>query len=90
MIRDYVSDVNSDTDSDAELDYRTGEDASQTWRCHSAPTNIPLVDIPPVDIPPADIPLGLVQNPPTDITQTNMKNDEYPEKYVLIATYILR
>ena len=66
MIRDYASDVNSDTDSDAELYYRAREDASRTWRCHSAP---------------ADIPPGLVQNPPTDITQTNMKNYEYPEKF---------
>ena len=53
MIRDYESDVNSDTDSDAELDYKAGEDASRTWRCHSAPA-----DIPPVDVLP-----GLIQNP---------------------------
>ena len=52
-------------------DYRAREDVSRTWRCHSALA----------DIPPADIPLGLVQNPPTDITQTNMNNDEYPEMF---------
>ena len=49
---DYESDVNSDTDSDAELDYKAGKDASQTWRCHSALA----------DMPPADVLLGLVQN----------------------------
>ena len=76
MIRDYVSDVNSDTYSDAELYYRAGEDASQTWRCHRAPADIPAADIPAADIPAADIPPGLVQNPPTDIMRTNMKNDD--------------
>ena len=71
MIRDYVSDVNSDTGSDAELDYKAREDASRAWRCHSAPADIPRADIPP----------GLVQNPTTDITRSNMKNDDYPEKF---------
>ena len=69
MNREYVSDVNTDTDSDAELDYKAREYALR--RCHSAPA----------DIPPADVPPGLVQNPTTDITRSNMKNDEYPEKY---------
>ena len=33
------------------MDYKAGEDASGTWKCHSTPA----------DIPPADIPLGLIQ-----------------------------
>ena len=44
MIRDYESDVNSDTYSDAELDYKAGENESQTWRCHSVPADIPPAD----------------------------------------------
>ena len=44
MKRDYVSDVNTDTDSDAELDYKAREYASRTWRCHSAPADIPPAD----------------------------------------------
>ena len=77
MIREYVSDVNLDIDSDAELDYRAREDASRTWRCRTAPA----------DIPPADIPPGLVQNPPTDIM---MSGEVWTVKNVFIATYILR
>ena len=53
------------------LAYEDKRDLYCTWRCHSAPA----------DIPPADIRPGLVQNPTMDITRTNMKNDEYPEKF---------
>ena len=65
MIRDYESDVNSDTDSDAELDYKAGEDASRIWRCHSAPA----------DIPPADVLPGLIQNPNDRTRRYDMVNN---------------
>ena len=68
MNREYVLDVNTDTDSDAELDYKARKYALRTWRCHSA-----LVE---------DVPPGLVQNPTTDITRSNMNNDGNPEKCV--------
>ena len=61
----HVSDVNTDTDSDTELDYKARKYALRTWRCHSAPA----------DVPPADVPPGLVQNPTTDMTRSNMNND---------------
>ena len=32
------------------------------------------------DFPPADVPPGLVQNPASDMTRSNMDNDENPEK----------
>ena len=65
MNREYVSDVNTDTDSDALLDYKARKYALRTWRCH---------------VPPADVPPGLVRNPTTDMTRSNMDNDENPEK----------
>ena len=34
----------------------------------------------PADFPPADVPPGLVQNPTSDMTRSNMDNDENPEK----------
>ena len=34
----------------------------------------------PADFPPADAPPGLVQNPTSDMTRSNMDNDENPEK----------
>ena len=39
MIRDYETDVNSDTDT--ELEYKAGEDAARAWKCQSAPADIP-------------------------------------------------
>ena len=67
-IRNYETDDNSDTDSIAELEYKTWEDAC-AWECRSAPVNIPP---------------GLIQNPPTDIirnyeTDNNSDTDSVAE-----------
>ena len=59
LIRNYETDDNSDTDSVAELEYKTWEDAC-TWECRSAPVNIPP---------------GLIQNPPTDIIRNYETDD---------------
>ena len=80
MNREYVSDVDTDTDSDAELEYKARKYALQTWKCHSAPADFPRADVPP----------GFIQNPTSDMTRSNMDNDENPEKCGLIKTYILR
>ena len=40
MNRECASDVNTDTDSDAELDYKAREYALRTWSCHSVPADI--------------------------------------------------
>ena len=58
-IRNYETDDNSDTDSVAELECKTGEDAC-AWECHSVQVNVPP---------------GLVQNPPTDIMRTYETDD---------------
>ena len=52
-------DDNSDTDSVAELEYNTREDAC-AWECQNAPVNIPP---------------GLIQNPPTDIIRNYETDD---------------
>ena len=58
MNREYVSDVDTDTDSDAELYYKAKKCALRTWKCRSAPA----------DVPPADVTPGLVLNPTSDMT----------------------
>ena len=65
--RKYQYELNTDTDSDAELDYKARKYALRTWRCHRAPADL-------------HVPPGLVQNPTTDMTRSNMDNDENPEK----------
>ena len=50
-IRNYETDNNSETDSVAELECKTGEDAC-AWECQTARVNVPP---------------GLVHNPPKDI-----------------------
>ena len=42
--REYVSDVDTDTASDAELDYKAKKCASRTWKCCCA-----LADVPPAE-----------------------------------------
>ena len=39
--REYVSDVDTDTASDAELDYKAKKCASRTWKCCRALTDVP-------------------------------------------------
>ena len=59
---------NSHTDSVAELEYNTWNDAC-TWEFRSASGNIPL---------------GLIQNPPTELIQNTRRytdDDESPEKF---------
>ena len=58
-IRNYERDDNSDTDSVAELEYKTGEDAC-AWECQSAQVN---------NLP------GLIQNPPTDLIRNYETGD---------------
>ena len=53
MNREYVSDVDTNTDSDAELDYKMTKCALRTCKCCCAP-----VDVPPADVPPADFTPG--------------------------------
>ena len=48
--REYVSDVDTDTYSDAELDYKAKKCAFRTWKCRCAPA-----DVAPADVPPADV-----------------------------------
>ena len=67
IYRQSETDDDSDTDSTAELEYATWNDAC-VWEFRSASGN---------DSP------GLIQNPPTDIIQNMlycMDDDEYPEK----------
>ena len=71
MNREYVSDV--DTDTDYELDYKAKKCALRTWKCRSV-----SADVPPADVPPADVTPGLALNPTSDMTRSN--NDENPEK----------
>ena len=52
--REYVSDVDTDTASDAELDYKAKKCASRTWKCCCALADVPPADVPPADIPPAE------------------------------------
>ena len=59
IIRNYETDDNSDTDSVAELEYKTWENAC-AWECRSALVNIPS---------------GLIQNPPTDIIRNYETDD---------------
>ena len=49
--------------------------ALRTWECHSAPA-----DVPPADVPPADVTPGLVLNPTSDMTRSNMDIAGNPEK----------
>ena len=37
--------MNTDTDSDAELDYKPRKYALRTWKCHSAPADLPPTGI---------------------------------------------
>ena len=67
IYRQSETDEDSDTDSTAELEYDTWNDAC-AWEFRSASGN---------DSP------GLIQNPPTDIIQNTRHctdDDEYPEK----------
>ena len=73
--REYAPDVDTDTDSDAELDNKAMKCTLRTWKCHSA-----QADVPPADVPPAEVTPGLVLNPTSDMTRSNMDNDGNPEK----------
>ena len=75
MNREYVSDVDTDADADAELDYKAKKCALWTWKCRCAPA-----DVPPADVPPAEVTPGLVLNPTSDMTRSNMDNDANQEK----------
>ena len=67
---------NSDTDSVAELEYLTWDDAG-AWEFRNARGN---ANVASADFPPEDVPPGLVQNPTPDMTRSNGDNDENPEK----------
>ena len=58
MNREYVSDVDTNTDSDAELDYTATKCALRTCKCCCA-----LADVLPADVPPADVkPVWIIRN----------------------------
>ena len=50
--REYVSDVDTNTDSDAELDYTATKYALRTCKCCCAPADVPPADVPPADFKP--------------------------------------
>ena len=52
MNREYVSDVDTHTDSDAELDYIATKCALRTCKCCCAPADVPPADVPPADFKP--------------------------------------
>ena len=54
-----------DTDIDSDADYKARKRASRTWKCRCAP---------------ADVPPALVQKPTSDMTRSNMDNDENTDK----------
>ena len=70
MNREHVSEVDTSTDFAAEFEDKARKYALRTWKCHSAPA----------DLPPADVLLGLIQNPTSDMTRSSMDKDENPEK----------
>ena len=51
MNREYVSDVDTSTDSDAELHY-TAKCALRTCKCCCAPADVPPAQVPPADFKP--------------------------------------
>ena len=60
---------------DSDADYKARIRASRTWKSRCAPA-----DVRPEDVRPADVPPALVQKPTSDMTQSNMDNDENIEK----------
>ena len=52
MNREYVSDVDTNTTSDAELDYTATKCALQTCKCCCVPADIPPAHVPPTDFKP--------------------------------------
>ena len=54
-----------DTDIDSDADYKARKRASRTWKCRFA-----MADVPP----------ALVRKPRSDITRSNIDNDENPGK----------
>ena len=65
---EYVSEVDTVIGSDA--DYNAMKRASRRWECQCTPA----------DFPPADVPPKLVRKPASDVTRSNVDNDESTEK----------